>query len=73
MTRRSIRYITYALGPLLFAAVFGPAEAGHYVLARYGLLAQGGPIAVLSREGRRTLPTLEVQNHQMVGLDDLAN
>jgi len=37
------------------------------------LVAQSGPIAVLSREGRRTLPTLEVQNHQMVGLDDLAN
>jgi N-acetylmuramoyl-L-alanine amidase len=34
--------------------------------------AQGGPITVLSREGRRSLPTVEVQNHQMVGLDDLA-
>ncbi len=28
---------------------------------------------MLSREGRRTLPTVDVQNHQMVGLDDLAN
>jgi N-acetylmuramoyl-L-alanine amidase len=36
------------------------------------LQAQGGPVAVLSREGRRTLPTVDVQNHQMVGLDDLA-
>jgi N-acetylmuramoyl-L-alanine amidase len=27
---------------------------------------------VLSREGRRTLASVEVQNHQMVGLDDLA-
>jgi N-acetylmuramoyl-L-alanine amidase len=35
--------------------------------------AQSGPITVLSREGRRTLPTVEVQNHQMVGLDDLGN
>ena len=34
--------------------------------------AQSGPITVLSREGRRTLPALEVQGHQMVGLDDLA-
>ncbi len=37
------------------------------------LLAQSGPITVLSREGRRTLPAVEVQGHQMVGLDDLAN
>jgi N-acetylmuramoyl-L-alanine amidase len=35
--------------------------------------AQSGPITVLSREGRRTLPSVEVQNHQMVGLDDLGN
>ena len=34
--------------------------------------AQGGPITVLSREGRRTLPAVDVQGHQMVGLDDLA-
>jgi N-acetylmuramoyl-L-alanine amidase len=27
---------------------------------------------VLSREGRRSLPTIDLQNHQMVGLDDLA-
>src|SRR5688572_12414692 len=36
------------------------------------LHAQGGPITVLSREGRRTLPAVDVQGHQMVGLDDLA-
>jgi hypothetical protein len=34
---------------------------------------QGGPIIVLSRDGRRPLPTTDVQGHQMVGLDDLAN
>jgi N-acetylmuramoyl-L-alanine amidase len=34
---------------------------------------QGGPLTVLSREGRRPLPTVEVQGQQMVGLDDLAN
>src|SRR5688572_14436544 len=33
---------------------------------------QSAPITVLSREGRRTLPAVEVQGHQMVGLDDLA-
>ena len=37
------------------------------------LHAQSGPITVLSREGRRTLPAVEVQGHQMVGLDDLAS
>lgn len=36
------------------------------------MLAQGGPITVLAREGRRTLPTIELQGRQMVGLDDLA-
>ena len=35
-------------------------------------LTHSGPITVLSREGRRTLPTVEVQGQQMVGLDDLA-
>jgi N-acetylmuramoyl-L-alanine amidase len=34
---------------------------------------QSGPITVLSRDGRRPLATSEVQGHQMVGLDDLAN
>jgi N-acetylmuramoyl-L-alanine amidase len=37
------------------------------------LHAQSSPITVLSREGRRTLPAVEVQGHQMVGLDDLAS
>jgi N-acetylmuramoyl-L-alanine amidase len=34
---------------------------------------QSGPLTVLSRDGRRPLPTVELQGHQMVGLDDLAN
>jgi len=33
---------------------------------------QGGPLTVLSRDGRRPLPTVELQGRQMVGLDDLA-
>ena len=52
--------------------VFSPAKAGHYFWRESTLLAQGGPINVLSREGRRTLATVEVQGRQMVGLDDLA-
>ena len=64
----SIRRVSYVVLTLvLLAPVFGPAQAEHY------LLAQSGPITVLSREGRRTLPTVDVQGHQMVGLDDLAN
>jgi hypothetical protein len=43
------------------------------LLALCTMAAQSGPITVLSRDGRRTLPTVEVQNHQMVGLDDLGN
>ncbi len=65
------RYVVLSF--LLLLAVAGPPEGGHSVLSNYLLLAQSGPITVLSREGRRTLPTVEVQNHQMVGLDDLAN
>jgi N-acetylmuramoyl-L-alanine amidase len=34
---------------------------------------QPGPITVLARDGRRSLPTVDVKGHQMVGLDDLAN
>jgi N-acetylmuramoyl-L-alanine amidase len=34
--------------------------------------AQSGVITVLAREGRRSLPTVELQNHAMVALDDLA-
>ena len=33
---------------------------------------QAGPLTVLSRDARRPLPTVDVQGHQMVGLDDLA-
>ncbi|HTL03091.1 MAG TPA: stalk domain-containing protein, partial [Vicinamibacterales bacterium] len=32
---------------------------------------QPAPITVLSRDGRKPLPTVEVQGHTMVGLDDL--
>jgi N-acetylmuramoyl-L-alanine amidase len=53
---------------VLLALVFGPVKAGQYLL-----LAQSGPITVLSRDGRRTLPAVDVQGHQMVGLDDLAS
>jgi hypothetical protein len=34
---------------------------------------QGSPLTVLSRDGRKPLPTIEVQGHQMVGLDDLTS
>ena len=34
---------------------------------------QSGPVSVLSRDGRRPLPTVEMQGHSMVALDDLAN
>jgi N-acetylmuramoyl-L-alanine amidase len=34
--------------------------------------APAGPIAVLSRDGRRSLATVDVQGHAMVALDDLA-
>jgi N-acetylmuramoyl-L-alanine amidase len=33
----------------------------------------GGSVTVLSHDGRRPLPTVEVQGHSMVGLDDLAS
>ena len=42
------------------------------LLLAHVVRAQGGPITVLSRDGRRTLPAVDVQGHQMVGLDDLA-
>ena len=44
---------------------------GAYVLSAQ-TPTTSSPITVLSREGRRTLPTVEVQGHQMVWLDDLA-
>jgi len=53
--------------PVLLALLSGPSGSRHDVA-----LAQGSPITVLAREGRRTLPTIELQGHQMVGLDDLA-
>ena len=61
------RRLTHTALSLLLALVFGPSQSGHDAV-----LAQGGPITVLAREGRRTLPTIELQGRQMVGLDDLA-
>ena len=52
---------------VLLALVFGPGKTGLDTL-----MAQGGPITVLARDGRRTLPAVDLQGHQMVGLDDLA-
>jgi N-acetylmuramoyl-L-alanine amidase len=43
------------------------------LLIAHTVYAQTGPITVLAREGRRTLPVVEVQGHQMVGLDDLGS
>ena len=59
----SIRRIPYARVAIALAAT----------AAISWLHAQSGPITVLAREGRRTLPAVEVQGHQMVGLDDLAS
>jgi N-acetylmuramoyl-L-alanine amidase len=54
--------LVYALGLLLLVgAVSGQAPN------------QAGPLAVLSRESRRQLATVDAQGHQMVGLDDLAS
>jgi N-acetylmuramoyl-L-alanine amidase len=66
LSTRRIRSVVALLALLciyLLQALDGPTVV---------LSAQGGPITVLSREGRRTLPTVEVQGHQMAGLDDLA-
>jgi len=65
---RTRRLTHAALGLVLLALVYGPSKSGRDVV-----LAQGGPITVLARDGRRTLPTIELQGHQMVGLDDLAS
>lgn len=48
------------------------ASVAFGLLAIAQSFAQSGPITVLSREGRRSLPTVELQNHAMVALDDLA-
>ena len=54
---------TVALGALAFvlaaSTVSGQAQN------------QAGPITVLSHDGRKPLPTVDVQGHAMVGLDDL--
>ncbi|MSO30259.1 MAG: hypothetical protein EXQ48_04840 [Acidobacteria bacterium] len=61
MRARRIIYAAGALILLLLAAgISGQAPN------------QGGPLTVLSRDGRRPLPTVELQGRQMVGLDDLA-
>ena len=58
MTTRRVRYAVYACALCVVAAtVSGQAPN------------QTGPVTVLSREGRRPLPTVEVQGHSMVGLD----
>jgi N-acetylmuramoyl-L-alanine amidase len=64
---RTRRHTHAVLSLVLLALVFGPSKSGHGIVQ-----AQGGPITVLARDGRRTLPTIELQGHQMVGLDDLA-
>jgi hypothetical protein len=62
VTLRRISPAAYALGALVIAlaastlAGQGPNQAG---------------ITVLSRDGRKPLPTVDVQGHVMVGLDDL--
>ena len=62
MTIRRVFYAVYVIALVVVAtAVSGQAPN------------QTGPVTVLSREGRRPLPTVEVQGHSMVGLDDLAN
>src|SRR5688572_208475 len=72
-TSLSARRIPRIFLGLIVLAAIGPAKSGHDVLEVVHVLhAQGGPITVLSRDGRRTLPAVEMQGHQMVGLDDLA-
>jgi N-acetylmuramoyl-L-alanine amidase len=61
LTRR-ICVAAYALGvALLASAVSGQAPAPI------------APLTILSKEGRRPLPVIDAQGHQMVGLDDLSS
>jgi N-acetylmuramoyl-L-alanine amidase len=62
LSTRRLPYASTAIGVVVVAVL----------AAMSWLHAQGGPITVLSREGRRTLTAVDVQGHQMVGLDDLA-
>jgi N-acetylmuramoyl-L-alanine amidase len=55
------RPVLRALGLLLLASAVSGQAPG-----------PAGPVLVLSREGRRALPTVEIQGHQMVSLDDLS-
>src|SRR5687768_8648202 len=72
-TSLSARRIPRIFLGLMVLAAIGPAKSGHVLEVVHVLHAQGGPITVLSRDGRRTLPAVEMQGHQMVGLDDLAS
>ena len=61
MRTRGKSFGSYTLGLILLAsAVSGQAPS------------QTTPLTILSRDGRRPLPTVDVQGHQMVGLDDLS-
>lgn len=68
MTIRRVYCVVYALG-LLLASLFSGLSGAVSGQAPN----PGGSVIVLSRDGRRPLPTAEVQGHSMVGLDDLAN
>jgi N-acetylmuramoyl-L-alanine amidase len=68
VTIRRVFYAVYALGLFLayMFSVLSSAVSGQAP-------NPGGSVTVLSRDGRRPLPTVEMQGHSMVGLDDLAN
>ena len=62
MQPRRISFAVYAVGLVLLASAVsgqGPNQAG--------------PLTILSREGRRPLPTVALQGRQMIGLDDLSS
>ena len=61
MTIRRVSYAVYAFSLLLLAPVVSGQAPN-----------QGATLTVLSREGRRPLPIVDVEGHLMVGLDDLA-
>jgi N-acetylmuramoyl-L-alanine amidase len=62
VTIRRIAHAACAIGLVLLASVAsGQAPS------------QGGSLIVLSRDGRRGLPTVQLQGHEMVALDDLAS
>jgi N-acetylmuramoyl-L-alanine amidase len=65
VTTRRVFHAVSALGLFIMLSVSG-AVSGQAPNA-------GALVTVLSRDGRRSLPAVEVQGHSMVGLDDLAN